>query len=82
MLREAEQREAAARAHIVARIQSALEDIGWLAYGDAQGDLGSEGLEELANAAADVFVDIIRNPPSFVTYPDGTERIEQRIEQS
>lgn len=74
---EHQRREAAARAAVVAKVREAVESaVNNGEYGDASGHLGGEGFEAIAAAAAEVFVGMVKNPPAFVTYPDGHTEIE------
>jgi hypothetical protein len=69
--------EVAARAAVVAKVREAVQSaVENGQYGDASGHLGGEGFEAIADAAVEVFVGMLKNPPSFVTYPDGHTEIE------
>lgn len=66
-------REAEARAAVVAKVRAEID----AAFGDDRtsyfaGDyITDDDLQALAAAAVDVFIDLLRNPPTRVTHADG-----------
>lgn len=75
---EVQTQEAAARTQLVAKVYDALDDAVMDPNnhcGDADGHLGHNGYQAMAEAAVDVFIDYLRNPPVRVTDSDGTQEI-------
>jgi hypothetical protein len=67
---EFEQREDRARAAVVAKVRDAMK-----ARKDATAWWDETELDDLAEAAVDVFVELLRDPPTVEHHPDGTEII-------
>jgi hypothetical protein len=85
---ENRQREDLARASVIADMRIALLDAIQRSAAD-RGELceeiaediylvdGGVNLQWLAESAVDVLTKLLTNPPSMVTYPDGTTRVER-----